>query len=274
MKTIQHLQKILLLAGFYLYTIGAATAACGSCSSAALIAAGGGATMSATNNVVGQTGNGVGLGDVAWGSVGLSASVGVVSGVAGYGASQWATTNLSGPLVNQLSLSSQSAISTGINGAVGGAAGGYAGGFTGGFLLSGGDIDTALDSGNKGLTTGGIVGFGTGLGMGYVNAKQNNLDPIKGRSKLNLKGDVSVGFKSVGAAGRGFDEVLQSGGQSLKSSTLKALNLTKEQGRNAIHALKSDVGLPNNFHGKIMGNGDYLHPSTGKWLGNLFDYVY
>lgn len=68
--------------------------------------------------------------------------------------------------------------------------------------------------------------------------------------------------------------MLQSGGQSLKPNTLKALNLTKDQGRNAIHALKSDLRLPNNFHGKIMGNGDYLHPSTGKWLGNLFDYVY
>ena len=82
------------------------------------------------------------------------------------------------------------------------------------------------------------------------------------------------GFKSLGAAGKGFNKVLQSGGQSLKPNTLKALNLTKDQGRNAIHSLKDDLNLPNNFHGKIMENGDYLHPSTGKWLGNLFDYVY
>jgi len=82
------------------------------------------------------------------------------------------------------------------------------------------------------------------------------------------------GFKSLGSAGRGFDKVLQSGGQALKPNTLKALNLTKDQGRNAIHALKDDLNLPNNFHGRIMGNGDYLHPSTGKWLGNLFDYVH
>jgi len=81
------------------------------------------------------------------------------------------------------------------------------------------------------------------------------------------------GFKSLGAAGNGFSKVLQSGGQSLTPKTLQALNLTKEQGRNAIHALKSELRLPNNFHGKIMGNGDYLHPSTGEWLGNLFDYV-
>jgi hypothetical protein len=81
------------------------------------------------------------------------------------------------------------------------------------------------------------------------------------------------GFKSVGSGGGGFSKVLQSGGQKLNPGTLKALNLTKEQGRNAIHTLKSELRLPNNFHGKIMGNGDYLHPGTGEWLGNLFDFV-
>jgi RHS repeat-associated protein len=81
-------------------------------------------------------------------------------------------------------------------------------------------------------------------------------------------------FKSIGAAGKNFNKVLQSGEQSLRPSTLKALNLTKEQGRRAIHALKDDLRLPNNFHGKIKGNGDYLHPSTDEWLGNLYDYLY
>ena len=80
--------------------------------------------------------------------------------------------------------------------------------------------------------------------------------------------------RAVGAAPGGFSTVLQSGGQALKPSTLKALNFTKEQGRNAIHGLKKELGLPNNFHGKVMGNGDYLHPSTGKLLGNLLDYTY
>jgi hypothetical protein len=82
------------------------------------------------------------------------------------------------------------------------------------------------------------------------------------------------GFKALGEAERGCDKVLQSGGQSLKPRTSKSLNLTKEQGRHAIHSLKDDLGLPNNFHGKIMSNGDYVHPSTGERLGNLFDYVY
>ena len=69
-------------------------------------------------------------------------------------------------------------------------------------------------------------------------------------------------------------KVLQSGGQRLNPKTLKALNLSKEQGRNAIHSLKEGKNLPNDFHGKIMSNGDYLHPSTGEWLGNIFDHVY
>ncbi len=92
-------------------------------------------------------------------------------------------------------------------------------------------------------------------------------------ARVAAKGGMQ-GFKSVGVAGKGFSKVLQSGGQSLKPNTLNALNLTKEQGRNAIHGLKKELGLPNNFHGKIMGNGDYLHPSTGKLLGNLLDYAY
>lgn len=66
---------------------------------------------------------------------------------------------------------------------------------------------------------------------------------------------------------------MQSGGRKLNNSTLRALGLTKEQGRNAIHALKQEKNLPNDFHGKIMGNGDYRHPSTNKWIGNLFDYL-
>lgn len=109
----------------------------------------------------------------------------------------------------------------------------------------------------------------------FVSALSGSISGLQAVGNLrNAAKGVGQGFKSVGAAGKGYSKVLQSGGQSLNSNTLKALNLTKDQGRNAIHALKSDLRLPNNFHGKIMGNGDYLHPSTGKWPGNLFDYVY
>lgn len=88
------------------------------------------------------------------------------------------------------------------------------------------------------------------------------------------KQSTSVISKSVGAATKGFGTTLQTGGNTLKKSTLKALNLTKEQGNRAIHNLKDDLLIRGDFHGKIMGNGDVVHPNTGQVLGNLFDYLY
>jgi hypothetical protein len=79
--------------------------------------------------------------------------------------------------------------------------------------------------------------------------------------------------RSVGAARSGFTKTLQTGGHTLSNSTLKALGLTKEQGKIAIEALKRSEKLPNNFHGKIMGNGDLLNPHTNDIVGNLFDYL-
>lgn len=55
---------------------------------------------------------------------------------------------------------------------------------------------------------------------------------------------------------------------------MKALGLTKELGKIAIEALKNDLRLPVNFHGKIMGNEDLVHPHMRVVLGNLFDYLH
>jgi hypothetical protein len=68
-------------------------------------------------------------------------------------------------------------------------------------------------------------------------------------------------------------QTLQTGGRTLKDSTLKALGLTKDQGKSAIEALKEDFGWRNDIHGKIMSNGDLIDPKTGNVLGNLYDYV-
>jgi hypothetical protein len=97
----------------------------------------------------------------------------------------------------------------------------------------------------------------------------------KGVMKLigKLTSKTGRGFKSLGAAGRGFSKTLQTGEHTLNKSTLKALKITKEQGKIAIEALKKDVGVPNNFHAKIMDNGDYINAHTGEWIGNLFDYI-
>ena len=81
------------------------------------------------------------------------------------------------------------------------------------------------------------------------------------------------GIKSLGAAAN-TNRTLQTGGNILNNSTLKALGLTKEQGRNAIHALKEAHRIPPNAHYKIMKNGDIINPHTGKFIDNLFDYVY
>ena len=66
---------------------------------------------------------------------------------------------------------------------------------------------------------------------------------------------------------------LQTGGNTLEKRTLKELGLSKEQGKQAIEGLKRDLGVRNNFHGKIWNNGDVTDPKTGEVLGNLFDYV-
>ena len=53
----------------------------------------------------------------------------------------------------------------------------------------------------------------------------------------------------------------------------KALGLSKDQSKQALEKLKSDLVLPNDFHGKIQSNGDYIDPNTGDVLGNLKDYL-
>ena len=172
--------------------VGGATAACGPCGAGTLIAAGGGAVLGASNNIIAQTTDDVGLGDVDWGTVGLNAGVGAFSGLAGHGAGKWATKNLSSPLVNQLGIKNE-VVASGINGFVGGSVGGTASGFTAGLLLSGGNLDAALEGAKSGGTIGGITGLGTGLGLGYYNAKKNNTNPQNGKELTsNQKGDLGV----------------------------------------------------------------------------------
>lgn len=83
-------------------------------------------------------------------------------------------------------------------------------------------------------------------------------------------------FKSLGAAyaGSKFAKALQTGGHILNKATLKALNLSKEEGKIAIESLKKDLGLPSEFHATIMGNGDFVDPHTKEVLGNLYDYLH
>ena len=145
----------------------------------------GGALTGATNATIAQTGNGVGLGDVNWGQVGLSAGVGGVAGVAGYGAGQWASSNLGGVLINGFHVSANSALGGAITGAVGGAVGGYAGGFTGGLLMTG-DVSAAHQAGIGGMWMGAGIGGGAGAVGGYVSAKRAGLNPWTGKPNKSI----------------------------------------------------------------------------------------
>ena len=55
-------------------------------------------------------------------------------------------------------------------------------------------------------------------------------------------------------------------------STANALGLEKWKAGEALEKLKLGSGLPPNNHGKILSNGNYIDPKTGKVLGNIFEY--
>jgi RHS repeat-associated protein len=123
-------------------------------------------------------------------------------------------------------------------------------------------------------TAGNIVGLVLAL-PGKPFAAVSSKIASKSASTLGklVKPTTSFGPRTLSSAAK-FNKVLQSGGQALTNSTLKALKLTKSQGRDAIHALKKDFNLPNDFHGKILSNGDYLDPKSNEFIANFFDYIY
>jgi RHS repeat-associated protein len=165
---------------------GAATAATGNAGFwvAATTAAVGGAATSATNNIVAQTGNGVGLNQVNWGQVGVNAGVGAISGFAGYAAGTFASNTLGGAVINSTHVGSPIAKGM-IGGGIGGFAGGYVGGFTGGYIMTG-DIGSAHQAGISGMWQGAAIGTVAGGISGYAYAKQNNLNPLTGKPNRSI----------------------------------------------------------------------------------------
>jgi RHS repeat-associated protein len=71
---------------------------------------------------------------------------------------------------------------------------------------------------------------------------------------------------------------LQTGGRTVDSRTARELNryfdedLHKREWGRALEELKDRHDLPNDFHGRIMSNGDYLSP-RGDFIGNLSEYI-
>jgi hypothetical protein len=146
-----------------------------------------GAAISATNDIVRQTNDEIGLKDVDWGQVGISAGIGTVSGAASFGAGTWAANNLGGIVINGTNITSPVLTGT-IKGTIGGAAGGYAGNFTSTLLLTG-DVQLAHKMGLQGMAVGSVIGGSSGAANSYLDAKLNNLNPWTGKSNIKITSD-------------------------------------------------------------------------------------
>lgn len=93
------------------------------------------------------------------------------------------------------------------------------------------------------------------------------------KSWLGVVGKKQV-FRSVGAAAaRNVGKTLQTGGHTIKSSTAKALGVTKHQLGEAIERLKEAKNIRHDSHQKIMWNGDVVNSHTREIIGNVFDYI-
>jgi hypothetical protein len=131
----------------------------------------GGATVGATNAWLG--------GAKSAKEIAIGAGVGIISGVAGGVAGQWAVKTAS-PLLNSISSPVLRGATAGV---IGGAAGGYVGGFTGGLIMTG-DLEQANRAGLNGMWMGIGIGGVVGGGYGYKYAIDNHLNPWTGRSTL------------------------------------------------------------------------------------------
>jgi hypothetical protein len=102
--------------------------------------------------------------------------------------------------------------------------------------------------------------FGRSFGMYDVgwNGKITGLTPASGVAPI---GSFAKGIK-----------ILQYGGHTINNSTLKALQISKEQGKIGIEAMKKANQLPPNFHGNIGSDGSFWS-KAGEYVDNILDYL-
>jgi hypothetical protein len=82
---------------------------------------------------------------------------------------------------------------------------------------------------------------------------------------------VGLGMMVGGIVDAG--RILQYGGNTLKQSTLDALELTKEEGKAALEALKSFNGIQNFEHNVITAAGD-VFTRAGTYIDNIYNHVH
>lgn len=85
-----------------------------------------------------------------------------------------------------------------------------------------------------------------------------------------MLGNLVVQAKSANQSSK----PLQTGGHVINNSTAKSVGLTRQEANDAMNALKKERGLSNDFHGKIMSNGDVVDPHSGEVLDNILHYVH
>ncbi|MBN3343262.1 DUF637 domain-containing protein [Pectobacterium brasiliense] len=134
---------------------------------------------------------------------------------------------------------------------------------------------------------GGILSWGIGKAVspligkyfteaGILSAKETTNRLVNGKW-VDANGLPLPVPPSVGAAGR-VPVVLQTGGHTMAARTANGLNkefnknLTNREWGRALEALKKYENLDNNFHGRILDNGDYID-HTGRILGNIGDFL-
>jgi len=126
----------------------------------------------------------------------------------------------------------------------------------------------------------GVQVFGGLFGLGGNVAGRYGRNLPLGRSTDDAAEALpskSFSPNSVGAAGRNL-RVLQTGKNKITPATARGLNqftgmnLHRREWGRALEKLKKAEGLPNNHHGRILENGDYVDDDANL-IGNLIDYL-
>lgn len=100
--------------------------------------------------------------------------------------------------------------------------------------------------------------------------------PNVGNARYDIKGNyrgpaINMGIAPVSSFAKGV-KILQYGGHTLNNGTLKALQITKEEGKIGIEAMKKANQLPPNFHGNIGSDGSFWS-KAGEYIDNILDYI-